>query len=85
MSRISKQAELEFPTIPPLAFRSVDVEVEGAKQGDTVQLIEPWSRPAGVHYFGYVPQDGTVRICCKNRTVDIVDGPKGSFGIAIDQ
>jgi hypothetical protein len=85
MSRISKQVELEFPTIPPLTFRSVDVDLLGAEPGDTVQLAEPWSRPAGIHYCAYVPQDGTVRICCKNRTVDIIGGPKGSFGITIEQ
>lgn len=85
MSRVSTQVELAFPKIQPLTFRSLDVALEGAKVGDKVTFTEPWVRPAGLTYFSYIPWDGTVRVCCRNHTVDIIEGPVGTFGIEVSQ
>ena len=85
MTRLSTEVELAFPKIPPLTFRGLDVALEGAEQGDKVHLVEPWVRQPGHSYFAYVPWDGTVRVCCRNHTVDIVEGPVGTFGIEVSQ
>lgn len=85
MNRISTVAELSFPIIPPLTFRGREVALPGAELGDVVNLSEPFQRPGGIDYFAYVPEDGTVRVCCRNRTVNLIEVPTGSFGVAIEK
>lgn len=85
MSRISVQADLEWPFIGPDTFIGRDVALEGADLGDTVQLTEPWQRPAGISYFAYVREAGTVRVCCRNHTMDVLKVPTGSYGVTIEK
>lgn len=83
MTRLSTQAELEWPFIGPNTFIGRDVALKGAELGDTVQLTEPWCRPAGVSFFAYVRDDDTVRVCCRNHTMDVVKVPAGTYGVTI--
>lgn len=85
MNRISTVAELSFQTIPPLTFRGRDVALPGAELGDVVKLTEPFQRPAGITYFSYVPEAGTVRVCCRNHTVGLIEVPSGSYGLTIEK
>lgn len=85
MNRISTVAELSFTVVPPLTFISRDLSLPGAELGDVVILTEPWARPAGISYFAYVPMAGTVRVCCRNSTVQLIEVPVGSFGVIIEK
>ncbi|GAB3491171.1 hypothetical protein GCM10027399_08980 [Curvibacter fontanus] len=78
-------AELSFPVVPPLTFLGRDVALPRAELGDVVTLTEPLQRPAGVTYFSYVPEAGTVRVCCRNHTVGLIAVPARSYGVTIEK
>ena len=85
MSRISAQAELEWPFIGADTFLGRDVALKGADLGDHVQLTEPWLRPAGISFFCYVREPGTVRVCARNHTMYDAKVPTGSYGVTIEK
>ena len=78
----SVSVELDY-YIPEGSFIGREVALEGAEMGDKVQLTEPWTCPAGTEFFAYVPRDGFVRVCARNKTGDPVKVPMASYGIAI--
>jgi hypothetical protein len=85
VTRLSTQVELDFPDIEPRTFVGRDVVLKGAEQGDEVQLTEPWLRPAGVEYFAYVREADMVRVCCRNKTEQVLSVPRSTYGIIIEK
>ena len=85
MGRISTTAELEFPFVGIGTFIGRDVPLKGADLGDVVQLTEPWSRPPGCEFFSYVRAADMVRVCCRNKTDEVIKVPLGSYGLIIEK
>jgi hypothetical protein len=84
VSFISLAVELSFPDVKPLTCLGLDVTLKGAKLGDVVRLTEPWSRPAGVSFFAYIPAADTVMVYAKNKTGDqTISVPSATYGLTV--
>lgn len=59
------------------------ISFSGAIVGDTVILVPPVAFPAGIAYDGFVSENGTVSITCRNTTSAEVTPPAGIFKIVI--
>lgn len=84
LSRLSVVVELSFPEVKPQTCLGLEVTLRGAQPGDAVALTEPWSRPAGVSFFAYVPAVDTVMVYAKNKTGDrTISVPPAAYGLMI--
>jgi len=82
--RGSVQVELEFPEIPTGEVRTQDFELAAAEPGDEVVIHHPPFGIAGLKLTAYVPQDGAVRVRCRNATDEMaLKLPLGSYGLEV--
>jgi hypothetical protein len=84
--RFSTSAVLSFLEVSSGHFEFQDVPLPGAELGDPVQLVEPFQRPPGLAFLGYVVSPGVVRVSCRNKSDQkSISAPDMSMGITIQR
>ncbi len=76
---VSASASISWPNIPAASSTTSTVVVTGSSVGDCVFLGTPASVPAGITFFGWVNNAGTVTIQALNVTAASITPVAGTY------